>query len=200
MSGSVARLCITALAALGLAWASAAGAASGSCGPRSLSQPFSAWHDPGHYFLVPNGGFESGTTSWSFAGGTTVVAGSLAAQATAAAAVPPGGWIETAPFCVDSDELTLRFFARNEAQAPSLLLVEARVTTQLLGFTIETWLPLGLVAGPMPSWQPSPPIIFGLSLDQLVGRQTTVAFRFVPVLAGAPWQIDDVFVDPFKDR
>jgi len=82
----------------------------------------------------------------------------------------------------------------------SMLVVTARVTTTLLGLKLETWLPVGVVPGTAQSWQPSLPMIFDLSANQLLGGTTTVAFRFTPILANAAWQIDDVSVDPFKDR
>jgi hypothetical protein len=94
----------------------------------------------------------------------------------------------------------MRFFARNTGSPLSTLAVEARVRTTLLGLTTETTLPIGVVLGTMQSWQPSLPVVFKLSLNQLLGATTTVDFRFTTLGLGGDWQIDDVYVDPFKDR
>jgi hypothetical protein len=82
----------------------------------------------------------------------------------------------------------------------STLVVEARIRTTVLGLTTQTTLPLGVVLGTTQTWQPSLPVVFALSLNQLLGGTTTVDFRFTPVGVGGSWQIDDVYVDPFKDR
>jgi hypothetical protein len=48
------------------------------------------------------------------------------------------------------------------------------------------------------SWAPSPRLELLLSnVTNLVGTRA-VAFRFTPVGAGAAYQIDDVYLDPWK--
>ena len=48
------------------------------------------------------------------------------------------------------------------------------------------------------AWQPTLPLPF---LDGLLSlAQGTVQFRFTPLGAGSGWQIDDIYVDPFKSR
>jgi hypothetical protein len=37
-------------------------------------------------------------------------------------------------------------------------------------------------------------------LNQLLGGTTNVDFRFSVLGSGGAWQVDDVYVDPFKDR
>jgi hypothetical protein len=181
-----------------------AGGAGSSCGPRDVSQPFLPWLDPAHYFLLPGGDFES-ASSWSFTGGARVVAGNqpyrpAVSGHTRSLLLTAGASATSAPECVDGDEPTLRFFARNTGSILSALVVEARVRTTLQGVTTQTTVPLGVVLGTTRSWQPSLPVLFGLSANQLLGGTTTVDFRFVPVGIGGSWQIDDVYVDPFKDR
>ena len=180
-----------------------AGAAS-TCGERQTSLPFAAWNDLTPYFLAPNGGFEAGSTSWTLGGGAKVVSGNEPFYVNSAADrrslwIPPGGWAETLPFCIDADEPTLRFFARNAGSVLSQLAVFATIRTTLLGVTAETTLPLGAVLGTTTTWQPSLSTIVGLSANQLLGGTTTISVRFVPLLFGGAWQLDDVYVDPFKD-
>ena len=105
-----------ALTATALTIVAPAGAAS-SCGARSVSQPFMPWLDPGHYFLMPGGDFET-DAGWSFGGGARVVTGNEPFYAhshadTRSALVPSGGWARSSSVCVDQDEPTMRFFVRN---------------------------------------------------------------------------------------
>jgi hypothetical protein len=56
--------------------------------------------------------------------------------------------------------------------------------------------PVGVVLGG--SWSPSLPFLFlGNLLPLLPGQYTPVSFRFTPLLGGN-WQVDDVYVDPWK--
>jgi hypothetical protein len=93
----------------------------------------------------------------------------------------------------------MRFFVRNTGSLLSVLAVEARIRTTVLGVTATTSLPLGVVLGTQ-QWHPSLPVLFKLSLNQLLGGTTTVDFRFTALGLGGKWQVDDVYVDPFKDR
>jgi hypothetical protein len=175
-----------------------------SCGARTLSQPFAPWLDLHDYFLMPGGDLES-ASGWTFGGGARLVNGNEPFKVHAAGdgkslELPMGAWARSPSTCVDSDESTMRFFARNTGSPLSTLAVEARVRTTLLGLTTETTLPIGVVLGTMQSLQPSLPVVFKLSLNQLLGATTTVDFRFTTLGLGGDWQIDDVYVDPFKDR
>lgn len=202
---SAARLVfVFALIALGLVPAATAGAsAAGGCSARQLSQPFLPWLDPAHYFLLPGGDFES-SAGWTFGGAAQVVPGNEPFQVHLASdarslRLSAGAWARSSSTCVDSDELTLRFFVRNGGSALSSLVVEARVRTTVLGKTVQTTVPVGVVLGTTRSWQPSLPAVFALSINQLLGGATTVDFRFVPVGLGGDWYVDDVYVDPIKD-
>ena len=60
-------------------------------------------------------------------------------------------------------------------------------------------LPIGVVIGGS-QWQPTLPYpVIASLLPLLPGQLTPVSFRFTPILGGS-WQIDDVYVDPFKAR
>ena len=178
--------------------------AASACGERVTSLPFAAWNDRASYFLAPNGALEFGSTSWRLGGGAKVVSGNEPFYVNSATDrsslwIPSGGWAEILPFCIDSDEPTLRFFARNSGSVLSQLAVVATIRTTVLGVTAETTLPLGAILGTTTTWQPSLSTIVGLSANQLLGGTTTISIRFAPLLFGGAWQIDDVYVDPFKD-
>jgi len=110
-----------------------------------------------------------------------------------------GASAQTPSTCVDTAEPTMRFFVRNTGSPLSTLAVEARIRTTVLGVTTQTTLPLGIVLGTTQTWQPALPVVFELSANQLLGS-TTVDFRFTPLGANGSWQVDDIYVDPFKDR
>jgi len=191
-------LCAAALLAL------PAPANAATCGDRDTATPFAAWGDQQAYFLVANGGFELGSIGWKLGGSAKVVAGNEpfyvhSTTDSRSLLIPSGGWAETLPFCVASDEPTLRYFVRNTGSVLSTLSVFVTVRTTVLGIATETTLPLGVAPGTTVMWQPSLWTVFGLSPNQLLGGTTTVRFRFAPLLAGGLWQIDDVYVDPFKD-
>jgi hypothetical protein len=154
--------------------------AGASCGARTLSQPFAPWLDLRDYFLIPGGDLES-ASGWTLGGGARLVSGNEPFKVHGAGdgkslELPMGAWARSTSTCVDSDEPTMRFFARNTGSPLSTLAVEVRI------------------------WQPSLPVMFKLSLNQLLGGTTTVDFRFTTLGLGGDWQVDDVYVDPFKDR
>jgi hypothetical protein len=181
-----------------------AAAAAATCGDRVTSQPFLAWLDTKRYFLLPGGDLET-SAGWTLGGGAKIAEGNEpffvhGSSDHRSLLLPSGGWARTAATCVDSNEPTMRFFVRNTGSALSALLVEARIRTTLLGVTLETPLPLGVVPGTAREWQPSLPVPFKLSVNQLLGGTTSVDFRFTAVGLGGAWQVDDVYVDPFKQR
>ena len=48
------------------------------------------------------------------------------------------------------------------------------------------------------TWQPSTPV--GMLSGALPLLTSSVQFRFTPVDTGGNWQIDDVYLDPLKNR
>lgn len=201
---AAAGLIVSALLAIGSPTAAGSSGSAATCGPRTVSQPFLPWHDARHYFLLPGGDLES-TSGWTLAGGARLAEVNEPFYAHDAADrrslyLPSGASARSATTCVDADEPTMRFFVRNTGSVLSLLAIEARVRTTLLGVTVETSLPLGVVLGTAQSWQPSAPVLFKLSANHLLGGTTTVDFRFTALGLGGKWHVDDVYLDPFKDR
>ena len=46
-----------------------------NCGAQAATTPFAPWGDTHDYFLMPGGGFETGTPGWAVTGATKAVAG-----------------------------------------------------------------------------------------------------------------------------
>lgn len=174
-----------------------------SCEARTVTQPFLPWLDSHYYFLMPGGDLES-AAGWSLSGGARLTEGNEPFHVTRAddrssLFLPSGASARTTTICVDADEPRMRFFVRNTGSPLSALAVEARIRTTVLGSTVTTSLPLGVVLGAQ-EWHPSLPVPFKLSLNQMLGGTTTIDFRFTVLGLGGKWQVDDIYVDPFKDR
>lgn len=171
------------------------------CPDQALSKPFTRWLDQASYTLLPGGSMEGGAAGWTLSGGAKVVAGNETWKVGGAGdgsslRLPSGSNAVSAPICVGLEHPTVRFFAKKNSGLLSTLAVSAIVRLQL-GGTLEV--PFGvMVAGG--KWTPSLPYLFlGNLLPLLPGQYTPVSFRFRPILGG-DWQIDDVYVDPFRSR
>jgi hypothetical protein len=91
----------------------------------------------------------------------------------------------------------MRLFARRTS-GTLLNPLTVEVLFEGLGGVVKS-LPIGVVLSGG-QWQPSLPFLVIASLLPLLpGEQTPVAFRFTPV-GRANWQIDDVYVDPWRFR
>lgn len=165
------------------------------------SQVFARWLDPFQYVPAPGGGAES-AAGWKLEGGARIVDGNepwkVGGKADSRSLmVPRGARATTAPMCVGIEYPTLRFFAkRSGGTVLSTLLVEVEFNG--LGGLVKR-LPVGVVLNGG-QWQPTlPHIVLASLLPLLPGQRTPVAFRFTPV-GGGSWQIDDVYVDPWRYR
>lgn len=171
-----------------------------NCTTQLLEQPFKRWLDYFQYTLVPGGNFESGAPAWTLAG-SKVVSGNetfyvRSNKDARSLSLGASGVASSRPVCVGIYHPTLRFFARNRGLATSTLTVEVLFENSL-GQVLA--LPIGVVPGLMPTWQPTLPyLIVANLLPLLPNEKTAVAFRFRATGIGGNWQIDDVFVDPRK--
>ena len=194
----VALLAAVIVLAIGAAPAHAAG-----CPAYPLGKPFLPWLDVLNYTAVPNGGLESGATSWTLTGGAAVVDGNEPFYVRSSAdryslSLPPGSSATTAPMCVRTLDATMRFFAVNAGSLLSTLKVEALYTDAGGRQRTAT---VGLLLG-TPQWAPSlPTLVFAnlTNLPLLTDGTIDVRFRFTPQGLFGRWRIDDVYVDPMKE-
>jgi hypothetical protein len=210
MNGIIRRALVAATAAIATAACFAAPASAGiltasasDCGDETLTKPFAAFGDQAYYKLVRNGAFETGTDGWTLTRGAKVVTGNepwkVGGSTHGKSLVLPAGSSAISPVsCVGLAEPTLRFFVKKN-RAPLLgissLAVSVYVKTSL-GLVVPV--PVGVVLNDG-RWKPtSPMLIVANLLPLLPGDRTPVAFQFTPVLGD--WQIDDVYVDPFRAR
>jgi hypothetical protein len=167
-----------------------------------VSHPFSPWSDNAGYAAVPNGGFESGATGWTLGGGAALTPGNepfhvAGANDTMSLSMPSGASAVSSPACVGTLCPTLRFFARNTGSSSSTLRVDV-LYTDALG--LRWSIPVG-TASATGEWAPSSPYLVLANitaLPLLTNGYAQVSLRFTAQGTGGTWQLDDVYVDPYK--
>jgi hypothetical protein len=185
--------CLAVFASTGVAFA--------SCPAQPVSTPFSEWGDSSGYFLIPGASFEgtADQVDWSLSNASLTAASNEPFQVNGSSddqslTITSGGSATSPYFCVDNTMPDLRLFAQ-QIGAGSDLRVDALVQTH----SGVTTVPVATLAdGSMSSsWTPTAPIAgdTGAIPD---GESLMVALRFeVPSSAGS-WQIDDIYVDPYR--
>ena len=186
-------------AATCFAFLASAGSALASCPAQPVSTPFQQRGDTNSYFLVPGGSLE-GTLDdigWNLSNASLSEGNepfNVGGPGDSQSVTIDGGGNATTPFfCVDNSMASMRFFARQTAPGSDLQ-VEAVIRARH-GEVVK---PIGdLTDGSMPSWAPTDPIDVGAG--QLPAWRTImVALRFEVPSADSSWQIDDVYVDPYR--
>lgn len=201
----IVRLSVTvtaALAALAISAPLAGASVLDGCPAAGASQPFAPWGDNAFYVLAPDGGLEHGAGAWSLDGGAAVVHGNESFQVggpgdSRSLSLPDGSRATTAPACIGLDSPTMRFFARNDGDPDASLRVSVIVDTLVGPETVS----IGSVDGSQSSWHPTPAFLLlaNLTAIPVVNDGTaSIRLRFTP--DGGDWQIDDVYVDPWKGR
>ena len=168
------------------------------CDP-TATQPFAAWGDSASYARLLNGGLEGGTTGWTLSGGARVVSGNEPFFVNGNTAdshsllLPAGSSAYSGTVCFALGDWHLRFMMKRLSSSGGLH-VQVIVPSLLGG--LLTILDGGTVSG-SGSWAPSPRTALLLSnVTSLLGTKA-VAFKFTPVNGGS-YQIDDVYLDPWK--
>ena len=174
------------------------GAAFAACRPQQASTPFAHWGDTNNYFLVPGGSFEGSAdqVGWSLtnasltAGNEPFHVGGYADNQSLT--IDSSGSGISPSFCEDNTMPYLRFFARQTAPGSDLI-VEA--VSGLGGHQVASSLAV-LRDKSMSSWGPVHHI--GLQVRLPGMSRLPVTLRFVVPGGAGSWQIDDVYVDPFR--
>jgi hypothetical protein len=143
--------------------------------------------------------FSGGSTAWLLSGGARVVSGNEPYYLSGntgdhnSLLLPAGSSAYSGTVCFALGDWHLRLMMKR-LSATGGLHVQV-IVPSLLG--ILTVLDGGTVSGTS-TWAPSPRLQLLLSnVISLLGTRA-VAFRFTPVGVGASYQIDDVYLDPWK--
>jgi hypothetical protein len=170
------------------------------CDP-TAKKAFARWGDTANYARLYNGDFERGSLGWNLSGGAKIVAGNepffLSGDGSNSRSllVPSGGSAYSGTVCFALGDWHLRMVMRNVGSRTGALRVQV-VVPSLVGGLLAV-LDGGTVSG-SGAWAPSPRLALALSnVTSLLGTRA-VAFRFTPVGAGAAYQLDDVYLDPWK--
>jgi hypothetical protein len=174
-----------------------------NCGDRAATTTFAPWADSHSYFLMPGGSFETGTPGWTVPSATKVIAGNESFFANAKTDTHSlniaAGTEATAPtICVAMGENSFRFFLKNPGVSGAVLHVQAAVQNPLTGLVLTTGFDVKATTGAK-VWAPSSRITIPNLLGGVLGTQN-VTLTFQAKGAAAAWNIDDVFVDPFRSR
>jgi hypothetical protein len=163
------------------------------CDPFSF-KVFQPWGDGSNYALMPGGSFEDGTPGWSLSGGAKTIAGNesfyLNTKYDKKSLYMPSGSTATSPtMCFAAGDWHLRFVNKGSGQVRVTVHVNS-----LLG--LLTVLDGGTVK-PGATWAPSPKV--GLLLTNVTGLLTTKAISIRLTASGGTAQVDDAYLDPWKD-
>jgi hypothetical protein len=189
--GRVAALtCVAVFVSSGAAFAA-------QCPTQPTKQTFAKWGDSSSYFLVPGGSFEGtpAQVGWTLTGATLTPGNEpfhVNAVTDDQSLLIGGGGSATSPaFCVDSTMSSLRFFVRQTAPGSDLK-IQGVVQTPRGPFALTV---ADLADGSLSSWTP---VQVPLSTNRIPkGFSVSAALRLVAPGSGS-WQIDDVYVDPYR--
>jgi hypothetical protein len=203
--GVVAFAALAAAAAAFLGAATPARAAGCSYGP--MSPVFLPWADVNNYFLAPGANFENGLGGWSASGGAQVVSGNEPYNVGGAGAnslsLPTASASATTPaFCVSLDSPTFRVFVRNTGSAG---IFEGALGVYLnVQSPNGTWQQVKIAGVKMldTSWNLTLPIAFVqyVPLSVVLNGYANVSLTFKPNDNHGNWQIDDMYVDPYRSK
>jgi hypothetical protein len=168
----------------------------GTCGDQDTSAAFRPWGDIAQYVLAPSGDFSS-AAGWDFAGARITSAASPKSSGRVLS-IADGGAAVSPITCLSLGHPTIRLFARNTGGSTSRL----RVTVLFGGRDGRRYeLPVATLQSGG-SWSPTPimPVVVNLFAVVSPGGYMPVSFRFQEIGSGSAgrWQIDDLYVDPFK--
>ena len=177
-------------------------ASAAPCPVSQTTTPFTHWGDTGNYFSLPGGNFEAplASTGW-IVDRVERVSGNepfdVGAATDSSSLVIDGGGVALSPaFCIDGSMTDLRFFARSlgangKLQVRLVLQTKAGVTTAPFSRVAE------LTAGSMPTWAPTGQLALTDNASSPGGRATTARIAF-SVSGHGGWQLDDIYVDPYR--
>jgi hypothetical protein len=176
---------------------SSGAALAAECPTQTGKQKFAKWGDSASYFLVPGGSFEgtSAQVGWTLSD-ATLTAGNEPFHLNGAAdsqslLIGAGGSATSPVFCVDSTMPSIRFFVRQTAPGSDLK-VQGVIQTPRgpLAFTVA-----GVGDGSVSTWTP---VQLNVPTNRIPkGLSIPAAVRFVVPGSGG-WQLDDVYVDPYR--
>ncbi len=172
-----------------------------NCPVPTVLQPYERFGDSRWYELAPGGSFEIGASTWTLAGGATLVAGNEpwflnSRTDTSALSLPPGAVATSAAMCVDISYPTFRFPVRSlDPNGQTDLDIEVRYPDA----DDSAWMKVRTESGKLhEGWRITEDV--DLKPDHYSGE---AGQRLVYIRLSARgkkddpgWRVDDVYVDP----
>jgi hypothetical protein len=179
----------------------------GNCNWSTLSLPFLALGDTNAYFPAPGGNFEGTTSGWTLSGGAQIVPGNESANVggrsdSQSLSLPTTSSSATSPtMCVNPLSPTFRMYLLNKGNngaTDGQLAVYLNFTD---GKGNQQQVKIAALKA-TPAWSPIEPIPFDQYLNSAFKQfgRTQVSFTFKPNDNHGNWQLDDLYIDPFKLR
>ena len=167
------------------------------CPTQSAKQKFTKFGDSKDYFLVPGGSFEGteAQVGWTLSG-ATLTSGNEPFYLNSTAddqslEIGDAGSATSPTFCVDSTMPSFRFFVRQTVPGSDL---------RIQGVVQTPRGPLSLTLADLPdrSFSSWTAVQITVETNRIPkGFSIAAAMRFI-VPASGSWQIDDVYVDPYR--
>ncbi|MFN8082066.1 MAG: hypothetical protein U0Q19_21105 [Kineosporiaceae bacterium] len=167
------------------------------CGQRVTSQAFKAYSDTNEYFLPQEGGFEASWLNGWVASNATIVTGNSPYYLTGnrsdsrSLKLNAGGSVISQVICVIQGEDSIRFAYRSPGVSGATLRVDISVLSAL-GTAYSGYTLTDAGAG----WKISPRMAIPNKVDYTGGQSLKI--KFTATGTSAAWQVDDVFVDPWR--
>lgn len=168
------------------------------CAARTLSKAFSQWGDQNDYFVIADGTFETGASSWSLSRGIAVSMNQQepwkvnGATHTVGLSLPSGTRARAPKTCLEVGEEYFRFFYRGPASKNATMVV----TVESVNAVARASSSVSLTSNGTTDWMVSPPIAIPNVLGEKFKQEVDISFQ----VTGGTWAIDDVMIDPFKVR
>jgi hypothetical protein len=176
------------------------GLAAAACPTQPVAQALSQFGDSNNYFLASGGAFEDAALpTGSTATNASLVPGNEpfyvhGAGDNQSLLIASGGSVTLPYACIDSTITSFRFFAKQASPGSGL-------KVDLLVKLPYSWAPMTLPVtvlpdGSLPSWALTNSLTAAGSLAP--GSTAQAAVRFSVPQGTGSWQIDDVYVDPYR--
>lgn len=167
------------------------------CGQRITSQVFKAYGDTNEYFLPQEGGFETSRLNGWVASNAGIVSGNSPFYLTGnrydsrSLKLNAGGSVTSEVICVVPGEDSIRFAYRSPGVSGATVRVDISVLSAL-GTASAAYTLTDTGAG----WKVSPRLAIPNKVDY-TGAQS-LKIKFTATGTSAAWQVDEVFVDPWR--
>jgi hypothetical protein len=177
-------------------------ASAASCPTQATTSPFSQWGDSGSYFAAPGGSFEAPlrTSGWIVTGGDRTLGNEpfhVGSRSDGYSLTMTGGGVAISPaFCVDDTMPYFRFFAHSLGTNGDL---RVRLVVQTASGLADV--PFShvadLAAASTTNWAPTGQL--NLANGSVLANGQMGLGRLVFNVAGASsWQLDDIYIDPYR--